>query len=255
MSTCAAPGPHPFLPLGREPESVYEAVHAHPGGESTVARLASTAESDGYDGVVVRNWRDAEPERDRDSVSDEAGVDVVTGAELSVTDRSQASGRIRSVRGEVTVLAARADSPDTNRFVAESERVDVLASPMAGGGDVNHVIVKAARDHGVRLEFDLSRVLRESGGDRVQALRGLRKLRELVEHYDAPFVVSAQPASHLHVRAPRELVAVGGELGFTESQIRAGLGEWTHLAARNRRLRSEEFIAPGVERGRYEEDA
>jgi len=235
---------------------VYEAVRAHPAGESTVARLAATAaESGGYGGVVVRNWRDAEPARDRESVADEAGVDVVTGAELAVSDRSEASGRIRSVRGEVTVLAARADSPDGNRFVAESERVDVLASPTGGGGDVNHVVVKAARDHGVRLEFDLSRVLRESGGERVRALRGLRKLRELVEHYDAPFVVSARPASHLQVRAARELVAVGEAVGFTEAQVRAGLGEWTHLAARNRRLRSEEFIAPGVERGRYEEDA
>ena len=234
---------------------MYEAVHAHPEGESTVARLATTAASDGFDGVVVRNWRDAEPGRDRTGLVEETDVDVVTGAELSVSDRSQASGRIRSVRSEVTVLAARADAPDTNRFVAESERVDVLASPMTGGGNLNHVVVKAARDHGVRLEFDLSRVLRASGGDRVQALRGLRKLRELVEYYDAPFVVSARPASHLHVRALRELVAVGEEIGFTEAQIRAGLGEWTRLAARNRRLRSEEFIAPGVERGRYEEDA
>jgi len=250
-----ARGPHPFLPRARQSRSVYDAVHAHPEGESTVARLASTAESNGYDGVVVRNWRDAEPARDREEIIEETGVDVVTGVELSVTDRSQASGHIASVREEVTVLAARADSPDTNRFVAESERVDVLAAPMAGGGDVNHVVVKAARDHGVRLEFDLSRVLRASGGERVQALRGLRKLRELVEHYDAPFVVSGRAASHLHLRAPRELVAVGEEIGFTEAQIRAGLGEWTHLAARNRRLLSEEFIAPGVERGRYEEDA
>ncbi|SEV88373.1 RNase P subunit p30 family protein [Halobacterium jilantaiense] len=234
---------------------MYEAVHAHPEGESTVARLAATAGSDGYDGVVVRNWRDAEPDRDRERIVEETGVDVVTGVELSVTDRSQASGHIANVREEVTVLAARADSPATNRFVAESERVDVLAAPMAGGGDVNHVVVKAARDHGVRLEFDFSRVLRASGGERVQALRGLRKLRELVAHYDAPFVVSARPASHLHLRAPRELVAVGTEIGFSEAQIRAGLSEWTHLAARNRRLRSEEFIAPGVERGRYEEDA
>lgn len=234
---------------------MYEAVHAHPEGESTVARLAATAESDGYDGVVVRNWRDAEPVRDREEIVEETGVDVVAGEELTVTDRSQASGRIANLRDKVTVLAARADSPATNRFVAESERVDVLAAPMADGGDVNHVVVKVARDHGVRLEFDFSRVLRASGGERVQTLRGLRKLRELVEHYDAPFVVSGRPASHLHLRAPRELVAVGQEIGFTEPQIRTGLGEWTHLAARNRRLLSEDFIAPGVERGQYEEDA
>lgn len=233
---------------------MYEAVTAHPDGDSTVARLAATAASDGYGGVVVRNWRDAEPDRDRADIAAEAGVDVVVGVELDARERSQASGHIGSVRDDVTVLAVRGDSPDLNRFVAESERVDVLAAPMAGGGDVNHVVVKAAKRHGVRLEFDLSRVLRASGGERVRALRGLRKLRELVEHFDAPYVASLRPTSHLHLRRPREVVAVAEEIGFSETQIRDGFAEWGRLAARNRGRRSEEFIAPGVEAGRYEEE-
>ncbi|CAM2814359.1 RNase P subunit p30 family protein [Halobacterium salinarum] len=231
---------------------MYEAVCAHPDGDSTVARLAATAASAGYDGIVVRNW--GATSADPDAVGADTGADVVRGTTVSVTDRAGASERIRRRRENAVVVAARASSPSLNRFVAESERVDVLAAPMADGGDVNHVIVKAARTHGVRLEFDFAGVLRASGGDRVQALRGLRKLRELVEHYDAPFVVSGRPASHLHVRSPRELVAVGAEIGFTDAQVRAGLREWTHLAARNRRRLSAEFIAPGVKRGRYEED-
>lgn len=233
---------------------MYEAVTAHPEGDSTVARFAATAASDGYDGVVVRNWGDAEPARERADLAADAGVDVAVGLEIEAADRSQASGHIGSVREGVTVLAVRGDSPAMNRFVAESERVDVLAAPTAGGADVNHVIVKAAKTHGVRLEFDLSRVLRASGGERVRALRGLRKLRELVEHFDAPYVASLRPTSHLHLRRPREIVAVGEEIGFTEAQIREGFAEWGRLVARNRELRSEEFIAPGVEPGRYEED-
>jgi len=126
---------------------------------------------------------------------------------------------------------------------------------MRGDGDVNHVIVKAAKENGVRIEFDLSGVLRAEGGERVQALRGLRKLRELVEYYDAPFVVSADPTSHLELRAPRELLAVGEEIGFDREQVRAGLEEWGVLAERNRELLSEEFIAPGVEVADDEEDA
>lgn len=234
---------------------MYEAVHAHPDGDSTVARFAATAASVGYDGVVVRSRSDARPEFDRGAVVEEYGVDVVSGVELDADDRSHASGALADLRAAATVLVVRGGTPDLNRFVAESPRVDVLAGPMRGDGDINHVVVKAADRNSVHLEFDFSRVLRASGGERVQALRGLRKLRELVEHYGAPYVVSADPSSHLQVRAPRELLAVGEAVGFDRDQIRTGLAAWGDVAARNRERTSEEFIAPGVERGEHEEDA
>ena len=234
---------------------MYEAVHARPDGESTVARNALTAASDGYDGVVVRNRTDARPDDDLESVADEYGVDVVDGVELVPDDVAQASGSIGNLREQATVLLVRGGTPKLNRFVAESPKVDVLAGPMRDEGDLNHVVVRAAKENGVRLEFDFSRVLRAQGGPRVQALRGLRKLRELVEHYDAPYVVSADAHSHLELRAPRELLAVGEEIGFDRDQVRAGLEEWGVLAERNRKRMSEEFISEGVERGRHEEDA
>ncbi|MGB9965484.1 RNase P subunit p30 family protein [Halobacterium sp. CBA1126] len=234
---------------------MYEAVHAHPDGDSTVARFAATAASAGYDGVVVRSRSDARPDVDRDAVADEYGVDVVDGVELDAADVPQASGAIAGLRSEATMLVVRGGTPELNRFVAESPRADVLAGPMRGSGDVNHVVVKAAKRNAVHVEFDFSRVLRASGGERVQALRGLRKLRELVDHYDAPFVVSADPDSHLELRAPRELLAVGEEIGFDRDRVRAGLEAWGELAERNRHRTSEEFITTGVERGRYEEDS
>jgi len=86
---------------------VYEAVHAHPDGESTVARFALTAASDGFDGVVVRSRSDARPETDLDAVREEYDVDVVDGVEVDAEDRSHASGSIASLREQVTLLAVR----------------------------------------------------------------------------------------------------------------------------------------------------
>ena len=142
-----------------------------------------------------------------------------------------------------------------NRFAVEHPPVDVLAHPMAGDGDVNHVMANAAAENGVHLEVSLSRILRADGGARVQAVRDLRKLREIVEACGAPYVVSADPYSHLQLRAPRELAALGETLGFSAEQLTTGLAEWGRLADRNRHRRSDSFIGPGVERGRYEEDA
>ena len=231
---------------------MYEAVHAHPDGESTVARLAATAADYGFDGVVVRNHGDARAEYDADRIRDEYGLDVVRGVEIRANDPSQASGYLGSYREDATVLALHGGSTALNRFAVHQERVDVLAHPMREG-DLNHVLVKAAKEHGVRLEVNLARVLRASGGRRVRALSDLRKLRELIEDCEAPYVVSADAASHLELRAPRELLAVGEVIGFDPEAIEAGLAEWGEVAAANRERVSAAFVEPGVRRGRHGE--
>jgi len=229
---------------------MYEAVHAHPDGESTAARFARTAARMGYEGVVVRA-RDATP--DYEAIREASGIDVVDAVEIVAPDPERASGAVGGLRPDHTLLCVRGGTNRLNRFAVENERVDVLTRPMADEGDVNHVLVNRAAENGVRVEFDFGPVLRATGGERVQALRNLRKLRELVVDADAPFVVSANPASHLDLRAPRELIAVGEVVGFDPDTVRAGLREWGTLAERNRHRQSESFIGPGVERGRYEE--
>jgi ribonuclease P/MRP protein subunit RPP1 len=228
---------------------MYEAVHAHPDGDSTAARFAATAARMGYDGVVIRA-RDATP--DYPAVREASGIDVVDAVEIVASDPERASGAVGGLRPDHTLLCVRGGTDRLNRFAVEGERVDVLARPMADDGDVNHVLAARAAANGVRIEFDFGPVLRTTGGERVRALRDLRKLRELVADADAPFVVSANPASHLELRAPRELVAVGEAVGFDAETVRAGLREWGELAARNRHRQSDSFVETGVERGRYD---
>jgi len=234
-----------------ERRDVYEAATPYPTGTSTVARLAATASEQGYDGLVVRPPASSIPEYDPSSVADRYGVDVVEGCEVRTDDRSAANATVGRERDRRTVVCVRGGR--LNRFAVEDPRIDVLTRPM-DNGDINHVLARAAATNGVRLEFALGRVLRSDGGRRVQALRGLRKLHDMVEQYDAPFVVSAGAMSHLQMRAPRELRALGELVGLTPEQVEAGLGEWGRIAERNREVASDSFIEPGVRRGRYEED-
>ncbi|WP_254768367.1 RNase P subunit p30 family protein [Salinilacihabitans rarus] len=233
---------------------MYEAVRASPDGDSTVAQFAETAAEYGFEGVVVRNHAGSRADYDAAELADEYGVDVVEGVEIRAENPQRASGSVGNFRTSHTIVAVGGGTPAMNRFAVENDKVDVLSHPMAGKGDVNHVLAKAAVENGVRIEFDLSVALRESGGRRVQALQSLRKLREIVAYYDAPYVVSAGPTNRFQLRAPRELAAVGERIGFAGEWIEDGLREWGRLAERNRRIRSESFIEPGVERGRYEEE-
>ncbi|WP_053947692.1 RNase P subunit p30 family protein [Halolamina sediminis] len=228
----------------------YDAVYAHPEGDATAARQVKTAAEYGFEGVVVRT---REAEYDSRALTERHGVDVVRGVEIDAADPQEASGAVGNFRSDCTLLLVRGGTDAVNRFAVEQDRVDVLTRPFGDGGDVNHVLVKEAIDHGVRIEFDLGPVLRDDGGTRVRRLRKLRKLRELVADFDAPYVVSATPESHLRLRAPRELAAVGEEIGFGAEAVREGLAEWGRLAARNRERLSDSFISPGVQRGRYDE--
>lgn len=233
---------------------MYEAVYAHPDGGSTAARFAETADREGYDGVIVRAV-DADPDYERLRAS--TPVDVVDAVEVVAPDPQHASGAVGNARTERTVVCVRGGTDALNRFAVEQPRVDVLTRPFGddgrGDGEVNHVLAKAAAENGVRIEVNLGPVLRGHGGSRVRHVGTLRRLHRILDHYDAPYVVSAAARSHLHLRAPREVAAVGEEIGLGEAWTRRGLDAWGDLVARNRRRSSESFIAPGVERGRYEE--
>lgn len=231
---------------------MYEAVHARPDGTSTVSRLARTAAEYGFAGIVVRNHGDSRHDADLQRVRDHFDLDIVDAIEVRAEDPSRASGYVGNYRSEKTLVCVHGGTDRVNRFAVEQPAVDVLAHPM-DGGDFNHVFAKEAARNGVRIEFSLQRVLRAAGGSRVQAIQDLRKLRELVEHYDVPYVVSADPTSHLHLRAPRELRAVGAAVGFTAEQIDEGLAEWGRLAERNRGRQAESFVEPGVWDGTHDD--
>jgi ribonuclease P/MRP protein subunit RPP1 len=117
---------------------------------------------------------------------------------------------------------------------------------MDGDGDFNHVLAKTAARNGVRVEFSLRPVLRSEGGQRVRALRDLRKLWDLVSEYDTPYVVSADPRSRRQLRAPRDLAALGEVVGIGSEAVETGLAEWGRLARRNRHRASDAFVEPGV---------
>ncbi|MFB6210890.1 MAG: RNase P subunit p30 family protein [Halobacteriales archaeon] len=232
---------------------MYEAIYAAPVGESTVARMAATAAAYGFDGVIVRDRPDDPADYKPERIRERFGIDVVDGIEIDVTDPSRASGYVGNYRPKTTIVCVRGGSPAMNRFAVHQAQVDVLTGPLAGTGGIDDALAKAAADNGVRIEIDLTPILRGSGGSRVEAIRLRRTLVTLLDHYDVPFVASAAPTAHLQLRAPRELAAVGDAIGLESVSIEDGLAEWGRLAARNRDRRSESFIGPGIKRGRHEE--
>ncbi len=226
---------------------MYEAVAPPADARSSPAALAETAVRVGYDGLVVRDTETTLPERD--------DLDLVAGTTVDA-DPDAASGQVHARRDETTVLCLRGGTPGRNRFAVQEPRVDVLASPVdpsaSGPYPFDHVLARAAARNGVRVEFDLGPVLRETGGTRVRAVSALARLRDLVATYDAPHVVTAGAVAGLELRGPRALAAVGETVGLGRAFVETGLREWGRIVVRNRDRASEDWVMPGVRRGRYD---
>lgn len=226
---------------------MYEAVHAHPDGEATVARLAMTASEYGYEGVVVRNHGDNPASYDPDVVAETYGVDVVPGVEVRTEDPSRASGFVGNHRDRHTLVIVHGGDPTINRFAVEQPAVDVLAHPTREE-EFDHVLAREAAANGVRVELSLRPLVTERGGSRVRAIERLRRLADIVDQYDTPFVVSVDPHSHLDLRSPRDLAALGETAGLDAETVREGLVEWGRLTERNRERASSRYLEPGVYR-------
>jgi ribonuclease P/MRP protein subunit RPP1 len=141
--------------------------------------------------------------------------------------------------------------------------VDALVAPADALPD--HGTVGVAAANGVRIGIDLAPILRATGGARVRAIDALRDLRRLIDHHGAAHVVTATPDSHLELRTPRALAAVGDAVGAAGGRaaesaaahaatldgdwLRDGLREWGRIAARNRDRLSDAHVEPGVRRG------
>lgn len=213
----------------------YEAVWAHPTGDSTAARLALTAARVGYDGIVIRNAHELDDGPSLEEVAHAFGIDVIDGIELVGEMPDAVSGLVPHRRELATVLAIRGGSVAMNRFAVEQRRADVLTDPL--GADRHAIdagIVKTAREHDVAIEVNLGPVRGEAGGTRVRYLDRLRELWRVIDHHDAPYVVSTTPRSHLDVVDPRGVVALCDAVGLEAEAMEAGRARWRAIADRHR---------------------
>ncbi len=220
---------------------MYDAVET---GDAAADRFVATAARLGYDGLVLRGLAP-------DAVPDDHGVDAVPAVTVDA-DPERAGSLVRDRRETATLLVVRGGTVARNRFATGEPRVDVLAG--AVGPDAfpfDDVLARAAAREGVRVAFDLGPVLRATSGSRVRAIAALSRLRDLVETNDTPHVVTAGADTPLELRDPRALAAVGEAAGLSAEFVREGLREWGRLVARNRDRAGDDWVMPGVRRGRY----
>lgn len=230
---------------------MFEAVRAYPDGDSTPARFALTATELGYAGIVLRLPPDQAGSIDPAPIESAYNIPVIPGIEISTASPASASGLLGTYRPSTPILLLRGGTTALNNFAIRQHKIDVLTQPLADNATVDHVTIKTATDHNVALEITLGQILRTTGGNRVRALKNTRKLWDLIDNYDAPYVVSVTPRSHRYLRAPRDLAAVGDLIGIPHDAITTGLAAWGEIIARNEKRLGTDHIEPGITRGKH----
>jgi len=200
---------------------MYEFVHAAPETRTTPARTALTAARAGYDALVLRNHTDADDYPSFD-VPDDPPVPVHEGVEVRAENVEELhEGVRRAEREDAAVVVAHGGDESINNAAVDAG-VDLLAHPNRGRGrgrSFNHVLARDAAEAGVAVELSLAPVLRASGGERVEAIRDIHETLKFVRKYGTPFVVSADPYTHLQIRAPRETRALARLIGIEDDEF------------------------------------
>ncbi|WP_456366799.1 Ribonuclease P protein component 3 [Thermococcus sp.] len=111
-----------------------------------------------------------------------------------------------------------------NRAAIESG-VDALISPWLGRKDpgFDHTLAGMASRRGVAVGFSLSPLLRLKPYERALTLRFMMKAWELVRKYRVPRFITSSAEDRWEVRSPRDLMALGVNLGMEPPQARASL--------------------------------
>tara|TARA_A100001037_G_scaffold306272_1_gene350334 strand:- start:521 stop:1246 length:726 start_codon:yes stop_codon:yes gene_type:complete len=230
---------------------MFEAVYATPIGTSTLSRMAATASDHGFSGIIAREQNMDSLNPDLQTISNEFEIKVFSGFEINEKNLSTLSGKINSNRNKTPLLCVRGGDAPTNLFISKQKNVDVLCHSLRNENNMSHVMAKEAAKNNVRLEVNLSDLLRGSGKNRIKSLHRLKKQWNIISAYNVPFVVSSNPTSHLELRSPRELMEVGRLIGMTPEDIETGLLEWGIILSKNIDNLSGIYANMGVKRGKY----
>ena len=197
----------------------------------------------GYSGCLV--FEGASTDMDGETSLNTLDFSVSTGIEIHAKNESALRKLVDNARKSVDVVAVYGGSESLNRAACKDSNVYVLVHPETEkDGGINHVIAKEARDHGVAIEFDLSRLIFLRGSSRMKAISDFRVNLMLARKYDVDIVLVSNAKTPYDVRMPREMVALAGLFGMHPDEAYCAMYD---VPLRIFKEQSPGYIADGVE--------
>lgn len=201
-------------------------VHALPDYADSPARMVLEARDMGYSGICLTSQNPANTLAKPDtSMLDTGNFEVYTGIEIQVDKASKVIKEVGRFRDRVDIIVIGGGREDVNRAAVENGKVDILAHPASDGKPLNHVLMKAAADNGVAIDFNIDAITMQKGGSRVKALTAMRQNVRLARKFSAPMIITSNARSHYDLRKPREMMALAMLVGMTMDEALHSLSD------------------------------
>jgi len=222
--------------------SFFECLSAFPEGAASASRMALTAKSLGYQGIIICN---SEPGRIFMPQAAEKikGIEVAVGVEVTAPGSKALKSRISALRTRYPFLVVRAATEETIRVASEDPNVDLLMHPCEVRRPLGIATARAAKLNQISIGFDLSPLVHLRGRARSRWLQAVRRNLQLVRKFELHPVITTSARSHLDLHSPRDLMAMAEVAGFESDEARKALCRPGILLALNRR----KWVGPGVE--------
>jgi len=201
----------------------------------------------GYSLVAVtfrpRN-RDEEVNRAKNIFLD-AGLDVVSRVDISGTSRNGLLKELRALRRDFEIVAMEYRSSEALRIAQRDRRVDIIYLDSASSSEV--FPLSRASSFSAHLEINLSMLTERQGlPEHVQIGRIGREIAKAKQNRFR-IVISSGAHTSMHLRAPRDVAAVGMLLGLgREEALRSISSIPVSLVNKNRVKLSSRYAGENV---------
>ncbi len=169
------------------------------------------------------------------------GVDVFPCVEIRPRSPHDVARACRRLRPSHLLIAVSARDLECARAALETPEADMLVYD----GPINHVMARLARENGVSIVFDFSRLLALSNRSRTIALSGMTAAAMLVRKFRSPFILTSGASDVWGLRSPRDLISWGKTLGLDEKACKEAVSGG--ILKENQRRLGGKWVSPGVE--------
>jgi len=194
-------------------------VHSLPDYADSPGRMVLEANELAYSGICLTSFNPSNSFYDPDiSSSFYKDFEIYNGIEIRVNNISALNKQVNRLKDKVDIILVSGGHEKINRAALENQKVDILARPASRGKPLNHVLIKAAADNGVAIDFNIDALTMHTRESRTSTLAAMRLNVRLARKYDASMVLTSSARSHYDLRGPREMMALGMIMGMTQDE-------------------------------------
>lgn len=164
---------------------------------------------------------------------------------LDASSWGELKRKITQNREKADILAFKGGDEKLNRKAIEEPRLDVLLHPEKNRehSGLNHILAEKAAENYVAIGLDFSYLYHSSRRDLV--MKDWRKNINLLEKYNAPYIITTRAQKSYQLRAPRDLASLINELGG--SGQKAVKETPSKILERIKKRKNPDFVNPGVD--------